>query len=669
MIPQGAGRGKSRISAAGPQLSQLRGLQDEGPGFRHFAESGLFIARVQADCAAAISQHGDLESEFQGVQNAELNAVIRSEARNGDLPDIPVVQERPQTGLVPAVHVEKGAVAVHRPQLALPDDRVSGPHIEVGVEAGAGRFLDTVVRPHDLVDASQADDVAGFRARVVGGEAGVIGGVPVLGEHDEGPVVADAVDERHHVVSILYPESASGAEVVLYVHDHERLQVHPPEKETAGAVTGTSGPQVLKNNTAAVLFPGGDLRNTGDYIVTKSTISRTFRATRKGGPMSALDRMELEVLFAETREPCVSIYLPTHRAGPEIQQDSIRFKNLLRTTEDRLRADGMDKPAVDRLAAPARALLEDPAFWRHQSDGLAVFMSPDLFRSHNLPLDFNELVVVSQRFHLKPILPLLSGNGLFYVLALSQNDVRLFEADRVRARAVPLPDVPRSLADALGHDWKERSLQFRTRGGPARSGGSGEAAFHGHGIGVDDSKEEIGRFLRLVDDGVVARLGDSRAPMVVAAVDYVTAIFRNISRYPNILETGIQGNPDGVDGARLHAKAWKIVRPVFQESRERAAARCRERLGTGLAGQNLEEVVLASLDGRVESLFVALGSHSWGRIDEAARRVEARGRPVTGDYDLLDAAAVQCYLHEGSVYAVEPSEVPGGGTIAAVYRY
>ncbi len=385
--------------------------------------------------------------------------------------------------------------------------------------------------------------------------------------------------------------------------------------------------------------------------------------------MNALDRMELEALFAETQEPCVSIYLPTHRAGPDIQQDSIRFKNLLRTTEDRLRADGMDKPAVDRLAAPARALLEDPAFWRHQSDGLAVFMSPDLFRSHNLPLDFNELVVVSQRFHLKPMLPLLSGNGNFYILALSQNDVRLFEADRVRAREVPLPDVPLSLADALGHDWKARSLQFRTRGGPARGGGAGEAAFHGHGIGVDDSKEEIGRFLRLVDDGVTARIGDACAPMVVAAVDYVTAIYRSISRYPNIVEEGIQGNPDGLDGARLQARAWRIVKPVFQASRDRAAARCRKRLGTGLAGQNLEEVVLAALDGRVESLFVAVGSHCWGRIDEAARRVETHGRHLTGDEDLLDAAAIQCYLHEGTVYAVEPSAVPGGGTIAAVYRY
>jgi hypothetical protein len=385
--------------------------------------------------------------------------------------------------------------------------------------------------------------------------------------------------------------------------------------------------------------------------------------------MSVLDRMELEVLFAEAGTPCVSIYLPTHRAGPDIQQDSIRFKNLLRKTEDRLRTGGMDKPAVDRLAAPARALLEDPSFWRHQSEGLAVFLSPGVFRSYNLPLDFKELAVISQRFHLKPLLPLLSGNGTFFILALSQNNVRLFEADRLRAAQVELPEVPKSLSDALGHDWKERSLQFRTRGGPAKRGGAGEAAFHGHGAGVDDNKEEIARFLKLVDDGVLAHIRDLQAPMVIAAVDYVMAIYRGISRHPHLLETGILGNPDGIDGTRLHSKAWKIVSPIFQASKKKAADRYMKRLGTGLAGQDLKEIVLAACDGRVESLFVAVGAHRWGRIEPKSRRVDINEDYVEGDEDLLDAAAIQSFIHESTVYAVEPVEVPGGGPIAAVYRY
>jgi hypothetical protein len=47
----------------------------------------------------------------------------------------------------------------------------------------------------------------------------------------------------------------------------------------------------------------------------------------------------------------------------------------------------------------------------------------------------NELVVVvSDRFHLKPLLPLLTGDGKFYLLTLSQEDeVKFFEGSRFQS--------------------------------------------------------------------------------------------------------------------------------------------------------------------------------------------------------------------------------------------
>ena len=54
--------------------------------------------------------------------------------------------------------------------------------------------------------------------------------------------------------------------------------------------------------------------------------------------MDLLDRNALWSLMEEGAERCVSIYLPTHRAGSDIQQDPIRLKNLLRRAEESLRA-------------------------------------------------------------------------------------------------------------------------------------------------------------------------------------------------------------------------------------------------------------------------------------------------------------------------------------------
>ena len=45
-------------------------------------------------------------------------------------------------------------------------------------------------------------------------------------------------------------------------------------------------------------------------------------------------------------------------------------------------------------------------------------------------LHFDELMVVAPGFHVMPLLALLTGDGLFYVLALSQNQVRLLAGTR-----------------------------------------------------------------------------------------------------------------------------------------------------------------------------------------------------------------------------------------------
>jgi hypothetical protein len=80
-------------------------------------------------------------------------------------------------------------------------------------------------------------------------------------------------------------------------------------------------------------------------------------------------------------------------------------------------------------------------------------------------------------------------------------------------------------------------------------------------------------------------------------------------------------------------------------------------------------VVPATVDGRVDTLFVASGVRRWGRFDADERKVERHGEQTTESEDLLDFAAVHTYMNGGTVYAVDPDEVPGGKDLAAVMRY
>src|SRR4051794_1801229 len=109
--------------------------------------------------------------------------------------------------------------------------------------------------------------------------------------------------------------------------------------------------------------------------------------------MSLLSRDEIQTLTQTSGGPCVSIFMPTLRTG-DTQQNPIRFKNLLRSAEERLAGWGLRNGDSDSLLDPARRLVDDRLFWEHQEDGLALFRSPGVFKTYRLPLALRELSVV-----------------------------------------------------------------------------------------------------------------------------------------------------------------------------------------------------------------------------------------------------------------------------------
>ena len=385
--------------------------------------------------------------------------------------------------------------------------------------------------------------------------------------------------------------------------------------------------------------------------------------------MRLLTRQELRTLVEQRGEACVSIYMPTHRAGAEIQQDPIRLKNLLREAEETLVTRGLRSPEAGELLEPAQKLLDDYEFWQHQSDGLAIFLTSQSSRAYRLPFKFDELVVVADRFHVKPLLPLLTVDGRFYVLALSQNEVRLLLGTRYSVGEVDLEDVPKSLADALKYDDPEKQLQFHTQTQTPGGRGDRGAAFHGHGVVSEEDKDDILRFFQKVEKGLQDVLNDEGSPLVLAGVEYLLPIYAEANTYPHLLSQGVEGNPEALSSEELHERGWAIVQPHFQEAQLEAIAEYKQLVSTEQASHDIRTIVPAAHYGRVDTLFVAVGLQHWGAFDPQTDTIDLHAEEEPGDEDLLDLAAVQTLLHGGKVYALEPAEVPDGAPLAAVFRY
>lgn len=388
--------------------------------------------------------------------------------------------------------------------------------------------------------------------------------------------------------------------------------------------------------------------------------------------MDILKQEDLQQLIERNGKCCVSLYMPTHRFGREQQQDPIRFKNLVVRARERLLGYGLRRPEIQALMHPAESLLADSEFWQHQSDGLAVFLTSDFSQTYRLPSRFKELLAIANNFHIKPLLPLFSTNGQFYILAVSLNKIRLFLATRDTVSEMQLPDVPTSMQEALFMDDPEKHLDYHTSTENPNTPGNRPAVFHGHGVqSEEEDKKNILRYFQYVDEGLRAILDGMTIPMVLAGVDYLLPIYHEANTYTSLLDQKLEGNPDELSAKELRQRSWKLIEPIFRVNQQEAMKQFQQLHGkqSRLASDDLKTVVKAANYGRVDTLFVPLGVQQWGRFKPDDNQVTLEQEPSLENEDLLDFAATQTILNSGQVYALQPEDLPGKGNLAAILRY
>ena len=384
-----------------------------------------------------------------------------------------------------------------------------------------------------------------------------------------------------------------------------------------------------------------------------------------------LSRLELESLMTPSEGAHISIFMPTYRVGRETRQNRIRLKNLIRDAEKQLIEMGHRVPDAQALLQPAEDLLGPTDFWRYPGDGLAIFLSADTARRYSLPIRLKKKLVVADRFQVKPLLPLFSGDGSFFVLALSQNEVRLLQGTRSEVAQVELENLTDSLARMLKAEGSEKHLNWYTPSGSPGAPGRNAAIFHGSGSGTENDRAKLLDYFREVDKGLRSILQSEQAPLVLAGVEYLHTLYREASSYPHIFETGISGNPEQLRVDELHAEAWRILQPHFQQIKQTAKKRYRQLAGQNshLASDDLHKILPAALHGQVELLFVAVGAQQWGEFDPVSLQVHQNEAYRPGNDDLLDRAAVLTLLNGGTVFAVRKDQVPSQSLAAAILRY
>jgi hypothetical protein len=384
--------------------------------------------------------------------------------------------------------------------------------------------------------------------------------------------------------------------------------------------------------------------------------------------MELLTKELVQELLAAEQAPCLSIYMPTHRTHPENLQDLILFKNLIRQMKESL-LQKYSAGEVQKHLEPFETLAEDDKTWNHTFDGLAVFSTTGLFKVVGVHKTFEELAIVADSFHTKPLRQYLQSRDNFHLLGLTLHDIRLFEGNRHSLTEVELTsDTPRTITEALGNELTEKHTTVASYGG---TGGESTSMHHGHGGKKEESEKDAEKFFRVVANTIYEHFSKPTGwPLILAALPEHHHLFQKVNKNPLLLPNGITIDPSFVSSDQLATMAWEIMEPEYNLKLEDLVALFEQSRANGKGSDDYKEVAVAAVEGRIDTLIV-----------EADRIIPVRiTNLVTGNTqkkdlsnpkvdDLLDDMGELVLKMGGQVMVLPIDKMPSEKGLAAIFRY
>lgn len=381
-----------------------------------------------------------------------------------------------------------------------------------------------------------------------------------------------------------------------------------------------------------------------------------------------LPKEKFENLAKNHSKHCVSIYLPMDKKGKEQNEHlaQANLKNCLNNIQKTLSTYQMRNEEIVNYLKPIENLIANIELWRNPSQGLAIFLDEKGMSYYPLPIHFETKTYVASNFYVTPLIPLYYNSEEYYLLELSQDYVRLYEASKFGLNNLHIESfAPDNLEKAVGFDFRQKMLQFRS-GQDAFSSG----AFHGHGEGKDEEKKELFTYFRAIDKGVQQAIENKSAPLVLACVNELFDAYKHANTYPNLFEKNVSGDSEFKNKTNLHQESWSVIEEYFEKTKKKKLHQFNELYNTPKISYQINEIIPAAVDGKIDTLFVDKNTDLFGVYNEVSRHLILNDHKEIQNGSLVNLASINTFLKGGEVYLLDTHEMPEQGRLFnALFRY
>lgn len=348
--------------------------------------------------------------------------------------------------------------------------------------------------------------------------------------------------------------------------------------------------------------------------------------------------------IADARAPwCVTVYgdagawlrgnHPTEHARTQIR-DALRALadagapastiDAIRNQLERLASDTADRVGLDA---------------RIRSVG--IFATPGECESIPLVTSPASWVGVGDRFLIAPLVDgMLAVQPPVFVLAASENSIRLVDVTAHPARVVDVPGVPETLRTTVRLDL------------------TGDRDTLAHLRTSEDPKERLREYSRAIHQAIGPIRHEAGALLLIAAAEPLSSILRDTLPNAASLAGMLPGNHDDDAPDRLAELADSRVGEVRTRRRESQLDRLTE-ASPSLVLYELDAIEKASRAGAIDTLF----------LDTDWRAPAADAPPTGGLPDRHDELVRHALAEDATIVPVHPVPPDGVGPAAALLRY
>lgn len=374
-----------------------------------------------------------------------------------------------------------------------------------------------------------------------------------------------------------------------------------------------------------------------------------------------MNEQKVDAILEQKGFPKVSISMPTHVTGEEIKQGPIRLKNLIKNAHEELLKKGLKKMKADEILAPAEDLLSKPKFWTHQQKGLVLYAADDYFEVIQIPYTVSENAYVNDHFLITPVLPMISLNGTFSVLAISRQNARLLRCTRNEVNDIT-PDDAETSMDVYLEEAPEKELQFHT-------GASGDdAMFFGHGSKKEERMNVLHAYFRQLEKSITAEMKKNSEPLVLIGLEDNLAIYKKANDYNRVMDDTITVNPDEMSNLQLKDQGWEVIKKHFLKEMYHSLDQFSEKDNEKVSN-NMVDIIENTVMGKSKTIFIAENESKWGFYDADNHEVHFTDEEGEEAVDLLNWLAIKGRETGSNVYLLPKEDMPTQATVAAEYRF